>query len=160
MNMSSQFRKQRRHKARNKAYTPREVRTPMIVGSELVMQPLEAIFDQLERDGTVHTDQKGVPVFQAGDGIWYDAAEAIEGVIWHFEMISTRTGKDLPLDGLRELVIAFRYVQPVLDSTMQKLRESLPVLRRVLALGDPDEQASLLTQTMIRAEFEKQGVSA
>lgn len=152
--MSNPHKRARRAKARNKTYRPREVRTPMLVGSELVMRPLEAIVDQLDRDGTVTVDGKGVPVFQAGDGEWYDAAGGIEGVMWHFEMHATRHGLDLPLDGLRELVIALRYCVPVQTSTMAKLRAALPVLRRAMAMGDPDDQVDLLQQTRIKAEME------
>lgn len=148
--MSNPHRKARR----NKRYRPREIRTPMIVGTDLVLRPLEAIVGRLEIDGTVDVDGKGDPVFQAGDGEWYDAAGAIEGVSWHFEMLATRHGLTLPLDGLNELVIAFRYCVPVQPSTMAKLRIALPVLRRVMGMGDPQEQVNLLQQTQIRAELE------
>lgn len=141
---------------RNKRYVRRPVRTPMIVGTDLVLRPLEAIVDRLEIDGTVDVDGKGNPVFQAGDGEWYDAAGAIEGVMWHMEMWATRHRRELPLDGLRELVIAFRYCVPVQMSTMQKLRTALPLLRRAMGTGNPDEQVDLLRQTQIRAELEAQ----
>lgn len=154
--MSSQYRKQRRHKARNKAYRPRPSGVaPMIVGAHLVLHPLERIVEQIERDGTVNVDDKGMPVFQAGDGQWYDAAGAIEGVMWHFEALEVRTKRTLPLDGLRELVIAFRYCVPVMQSTLDKLNASLPVLRRVMATGKADDQLDILQQTRIRAELEK-----
>ncbi|WP_028354788.1 hypothetical protein [Bordetella petrii] len=148
--MSNKYRKQRRAKR----YVPRPVRTPMIVGTDLVLRPLEAIVDRLEIDGTVDVDGKGNPVFQAGDGEWYETAGAIEGVMWHFDMMATRHGLTLPLDGLKELIIAFRYCVPVQASTMQKLRAALPVLRKVMGTGNPNEQVDLLRQTQIRAELE------
>lgn len=148
--MSNKYRKQRR----TKRYVPKAVRTPMIVGTDLVLRPLEAIIDRLELDGMIDVDGKGNPVFRAGDGEWYDAAGAIEGVMWHMEMHATRHGLTLPLDGLRELVIAFRFCVPVQNSTMQKLRTALPVLRRVMSMAKPDDQVDLLRQTQIRAELE------
>jgi len=151
--MSNPYRRARREK-RRKPYRPREVRTPMIVGAQLVMDPLERIVAQIDRDGTTDVDERGTPVFQTGDGRWYDAAGAIEGVVWHFEMMATRHGLDLPLDGLRELVIAFRYVVPIQASTMAKLRAALPVLRQAMAGGDPADQVDILQQTRIKAEFE------
>ncbi|KAG0752367.1 hypothetical protein G6F22_021897 [Rhizopus arrhizus] len=69
-------------KPRRKQYRPRAVRAPMLVATDLVLRPLEAIIDQINRDGTVHTDAKGIPQFRAGDGKWYESAGAIEGVIW------------------------------------------------------------------------------
>jgi len=146
--------KPHRQARRTKRYTPRPVRTPMLVGTDLVLRPLEAIVDRLEIDGTVDVDGKGNPVFQAGDGDWYDAAGAIEGVMWHFDMMATRHGLTLPLDGLKELVIAFRYCVPVQASTIRKLRAALPVLRKSMSLAAPDEQVDLLRQTQIKAEME------
>jgi len=109
--MSNPHRKARRAK-RNKPYRPREIRTPMIVGTDLVLRPLEQIIDRLEIDGIVD------------------------------------------VDGLRELVIAFRYCVPVQASTMAKLRAALPVLRRAMAMADPDDQVDILRQTQIKAELE------
>jgi hypothetical protein len=148
--MSNKYRKQRRAKR----YVPKPVRTPMIVGTDLVLRPLETIIDRLEIDGTIDVDGKGNPVFPTSDGEWYDAAGAIEGVMWHMEMHATRHSLTLPLDGLKELVIAFRFCVPVQNSTMQKLRTAMPVLRRAMSLAKPDDQIDLLRQTQIRAELE------
>ena len=152
--MSNPHQHARRAKRRNKAYKPRPVRTPMLVGSELVLRPLERIIDRLEIDGTNDVDGRGTPVIQDGNGEWYDAAGGLEGVQWHFEMMATRHGLTLPLDGLRELVIALRYCVPVKASTMAKLRDALPVLRRAMATADKDDQVDLLQQTRIKAEME------
>lgn len=148
--MSCKYRKQRRAKR----YVPKPIKAPMIVGTDLVLRPLEAIIDRLEIDGTVDVDGKGNPVFRAGDGEWYDAAGAIEGVMWHFGTYSERHGVELPLDALRELVIAFRYCVPVQASTMQKLRAAMPVLRRVMGMADTNEQIDILRVVQIRAELE------
>ena len=137
-----------------KPYKPREIRAPMIVGTDLVLRPLEAIIDQIERDGTVNTSGKGVPMFQAGDGKWYDTADAIDGVIVHFEMYAMRHTIDLPLDALRELHVALKYQVPVFERTMTGLRHALPVLRRALALSDPDDAVDILTQAQIKFELE------
>ena len=145
----------RARKARNKRYTPRAVRAPMIVATDLVLRPVEAIIDQINRDGTVHADAKGIPQFQAGDGCWYEAAGAIEGVIWHFEMWCVRHGESLPLDPLRELHIALKYMVPIQERTLRNLGTAMPTLRRAMSLADPDDQVDLLRQTQIRAELEK-----
>lgn len=152
--MSNPFRKARREKRRTKPYHPRPIRTPMIVGTDLVLRPLEQIIEQLERDGTAITDSKGYPVFQAGDGQWYPSADAIEGVIWHMEMHCTRHGRALPLEGLRELHIALKYLAPVMESTLAKLDKEMPALRRAMAMADPDDQLDLLRQTQVKAELE------
>lgn len=136
-----------RHEMRPKA-------SPMIVGAEIVMRPLEQLFDELDRTGKVTVNSRGFPEFLACDGHWYEAAPAIEGLIWHFEMWCTRHRKELPLQPLRELHIALHYLVPVQESTIDALRQALPVLRRVIALGLPEDQVDLLQQTRIKAELE------
>lgn len=156
--MSSQYRKQRRHKARNKAYKPKEVRMPSIAAmagkTQLAMAPLDRIIAQIERDGTATVDSKGIPVFQASDGEWYPSGEAIAGLIWHFEMWGTRQGKTPPLEGLRELAIALHYLVPIQQSTLDKLRIELPELRRISIHMSEAEASDLVMQTQIRAELE------
>src|SRR5690606_33886464 len=151
--MSNPYRKTRREKRRNKPYRQRAKHAPMLVASDLVLRPVEAIIDRLEIDGTVDVDGKGNPIFQAGDGEWYDAAGAIEGVIWHFEMFCTRHGRELPLDSLRELHIALKYIKPVMGSTLAKLKKDMPALRRAMAMANPNDQLNLLRQTQIKAEL-------
>ena len=132
----------------------RAKRAPMLVATDLVLRPLEAIIDQINRDGTVHTDAQGFPDFRAGDGKWYEAAGAIEGVIWHFEMWCTRHNRTLPLEPLRELHIALKYLVPIREETMAGLATTMPALRRAMATADPDDQTDLLLQTQIRAELD------
>lgn len=152
--MSNPYRKARREKRRNKPYRRRAKHAPMLVASDLVLLPVKAIIDRLEIDGTVDVDGKGNPILQAGDGEWYDAAGAIEGVIWHFEMFCARHGRELPLDSLRELHIALKYLAPVMESTLAKLDKEMPALRRAMAMADPDDQLDLLRQTQVKAELE------
>ncbi|MBV7482484.1 hypothetical protein [Bordetella sp. BOR01] len=149
--MSNPYRKARREKRRNKPYRQRAKYAPMLVATDLVLRPLERIIDQLKRDGTAITDGKGYPVFQAGDGQWYPSADAIEGVIWHLEMYCTRHGRELPLGGLRDLHIALKYIKPVMESTLAKLDQDMPVLRRAMSMAKPDDQVDLLQQTRIKA---------
>ncbi|MEI2416173.1 hypothetical protein V8Z80_08305 [Orrella sp. JC864] len=152
--MSNPHRKARRAKARNKPYRPKPSEPPMLVGSHLVLSPLEHMVEQLERDGTLDTDERGTPIVIGRDGREYDAAGALEGVLWHFEMMSIRHGVTLPLDGLRELMIACRYLVPVQSGTIAKLRADLPVLRRAMATGSRVDQIDLLQQCRIKAALE------
>ncbi|KDC15347.1 hypothetical protein L542_2103 [Bordetella bronchiseptica F-1] len=57
---------------------------------------------------------------------------------------------------MRELHVALKYIAPVMESTLVKLKSDLPVLRRAMALADPDDQLELLRQTQIKAEMEAQ----
>lgn len=84
----------------------------MIMGSEIVMHPLEQLFDELDRTGKVSVNAKGYPEFVACDGRKYEVEPAIEGLIWHFEMWSVRHGKERSLQPLRGLHIALHYLVP------------------------------------------------
>ncbi|CUR74690.1 hypothetical protein [Achromobacter phage CF418P1] len=130
--------------------------SPMIVGAEIVMRPLEQLFDELDRTGKVSVNTKGYPEFLACDGHRYEAAPAIEGLIWHFEMWSIRHGRELPLQPLRDLHIALHYLVPIQESTIEGLRQALPTLRRVIALGQPTDQVDLFQQTRIKIAMEAQ----
>ncbi len=55
-----------------KPYRPRDVRTPMLVGTDLVLRPLEAIIEQIDRDGTVNASRRGVPIFQRRASMKYE----------------------------------------------------------------------------------------
>lgn len=127
---------------------------PMIVGAEIVMRPLEQLFDELDRTGKVSVNAKGYPDFLACDGRRYEAAPAIEELIWHFEMWGIRHGRKLPLQPLRDLHIALHYLVPIQESTIEGLRQALPALRRVIALGQPADQVDLFQQTRIKAAME------
>ncbi|KAG1305825.1 hypothetical protein G6F63_016579 [Rhizopus arrhizus] len=60
----------------------------------------------------------------------------------------------LPLDPLRELHIALKYLVPIRAETMAGLATTMPALRRAMATADPDDQTDLLLQTQIRAELD------
>lgn len=134
----------------------RPVAAPMIMCSEIVMRPLEQLFDELDRTGKVSVNAKGFPEFVACDGRKYEAAPAIEGLIWHFEMWSIRHGKELPLQPLRDLHIALHFLVPIQERTIEGLRAALPILRRVIALGQRDDQGDLFQQTRIKVAMEAQ----
>ncbi|MGN6659628.1 MAG: hypothetical protein ACTHKN_11615 [Achromobacter mucicolens] len=127
---------------------------PMMVGAEIVMRPLEQLFDELDRTGKVSVNARGYPDFLACDGYRYEAAPAIEGLIWHFEMWETRHGKKLPLQPLRDLHVALHYIVPVQERTVEALRHTLPILRQVMAMGTPEDQGDLLMQTCIKSLME------
>ncbi|MFY1847923.1 hypothetical protein [Achromobacter dolens] len=78
-------------KPRRKQYRPRPARLPMLIKAQQTLAPLEAIIDQIDRDGTVTTNARGVPIFLClEDGEWYASAPAIAGMADFFDMWATR----------------------------------------------------------------------
>lgn len=149
-----------RHKPRrNKRYVPRPVHTPMLIGAELAMRPLEQIIEQIDRDGTINTEN-GIPVFLACDGDWYQSAEAIEGMVWHLEMWCQRHSRTLPLEPLRNLHKALSDLEPIGPGLLADLLTSMPALRRAMSLADPEDQLDLLRQTQIKSAMQRNEVTA
>lgn len=143
-----------RRPARRSHLLPRVV--PMIIGSHLLLSPIEQIVDLIERGGQPRTSAEGQPLFQAADGKWQEAAPAIQGLIWHFEMWCIRHHQDLPLQPLRDLHTALHFLVPVQETTLEGLRTTLPALRRVMALGERADQGDLMHQTLIKSALEAQ----
>ena len=138
-----------------KAYRPKDIRAPMLIGASLVISPLEAIVDQIGADGTVHVDRFGTPQFLATDGIWYATAPALEGLVYHLEMLCARRSIDLPIEPIRQLRIAMEYSVPVTSLLLDKLKAALPVIRHTLSFADPDEQIDILRSAQIKFEMER-----
>lgn len=142
-------------KRRNKLYRPKPVRPPMIVGAVLVFGPIQAVIDQIEQDGTVTTNRSGTPMFRDGEGKWYCTATAIQGVIDHCDMWCTRHGRTLPLDSLREFQRFIKYMMPISESLLIRLRRDLPAVQAAMARGNPDDMLDLLTQVKIQDKLER-----
>lgn len=138
-----------------KAYKPRTIRAHMLIGASLVVSPIEAIFEQINTDGTVNVDKRGTPQFRATDGLWYETAPALEGLVYHLEMLCARRKIELPIKPIKELQIAMEYSVPVSGLLMQKLKAALPVIRQTLSFADPDEQIDILRSAQIKFEMER-----
>lgn len=140
---------------RNKPYRPRAKHAPLIVGAQMVFAPVLAIVEQLDRDGTLTTTASGVPIFQAGDGKWYETATALDGVIEHAEMWAARHGRAVPVESLKQFVRFVRFSMNIPATLMEQLRTDLPALQGIIARGNPNDMVDLLRQVQIKVQFEK-----
>lgn len=121
-------------KPRNKAFRPRD---PSLIKLKMqpwkvaaVMNPLTAIIDQLEQQGTIDVAGADEPVFKdAVDGDWYHSPTAIMGVVEAYEIHERRTGLSLHLDGLRKLAKLLQYHMPINAKQTAAARESLRHIR-------------------------------
>lgn len=152
-------REQRRQAERQQAHVrahrrvQRKPRVSMLAVVDTVMRPLENIIDAIERSGETGVNQRGEPVFLSPDGEWYQSAGAIEGIGWHAEMLAARRGLKLEFTGVKELVAAFRFNMPVVESTLRKVKESLPTIRRLMSAASAEDNLDVMRQTMIKAEI-------
>lgn len=137
-----------------KKYVPKDVRVPLLVGVDSVYRPLERIIEQIERDGTVNTSQRGTPMFQDINGLWFASAAAISGIVDFVEMYNRRHHTTLPILAMSELRIALDYAMPVFEHTLSRLKADLVVIRKELSLADPDDLVDILRQTQIKEQLD------
>ena len=134
---------------------PRPERLPMLVKTQQTLAPLEAIIDQIQRDGTVTIDARGVPIFYCvADGEWYASAPAISGMADFFDMWATRHGSPFKATALRQLANRLDVGMPIDAPLMAALNREIPNLRRIGASLDQADASDLLRQTQIKAEME------
>lgn len=140
---------------RNKRYVPRVARLPMLIKTQQTLAPLESIIDQIERDGTVTVDARGLPIFHCvADGEWYASAPAIAGMADFFDMWATRHGSQFKATALRQLAKRLEVGMPVDAPLLAALHAEIPSLRRIGAGLDHADATDLLQQTRILAEMD------
>lgn len=133
----------------------RQARLPMLIKTPQTLAPLEAIIDQIQRDGTVTVDARGVPIFHCvADGEWYASAPAILGMADFFDMWATRHGREFKAVALRQLAKRLEVGMPVDAPLLAALHAEIPTLRRIGAGLDQDDATDLLQQTRILAELD------
>lgn len=142
-------------KPRQKAYRPKPTRIPMLVKAQYTLEPLEAVIDQIERNGTVDVDRRGTPVFFCNtDGGWYESAPAILGMADFFDMWATRHGREFKAAALRQLANRLEVGMPIDMPLMAALRAEIPTLRKIGAGLTQADASDLLRQTQILAEMD------
>lgn len=116
-----QKRAMQRSADRQRAGRRRERRAdiPMIVKTDYVLAPVEAVLAQLELRGTVDVLPNGTPIFQAADGTWCPTADAIVGMADFFEMWATRHRASVDVSALRQIAARLEYGMPVDEYTPQ-----------------------------------------
>lgn len=140
---------------RSKHYSPKRAELPMLIRSYKVFSPLQAIIDQIAKDGTLNCSARGVPMFRdLEDGQWYETAAALQGVIDHLEMYQIRFQCDLPLSALKEFHKGLQYAMPVSAGLLARLQRDLPLLQRAMARSDPDSVNDLFRQVQIKELME------
>lgn len=133
----------------------RQARLPMLIKTQQTLAPLEAIIDQIQRDGTVTVDARGVPIFHCvADGEWYASAPAILGMADFFDMWATRHGSQFKATALRQLAKRLEVGMPVDAPLLAALHAEIPALRRIGAGLTQADASDLLRQTQIKAELE------
>lgn len=125
----------------------------MMIKSRDVLAPIEAVIEQIERDGTVTCGPKGMPIFRTPEGHYASTVYALQGLIHAFELCETRFRTSLPLEPLREFCRGLPYDWPVTESMLARLKMSLVALRQFLNWADEAVMGDIVQTVQIADEF-------
>lgn len=147
-------------KRRSKPYRQRPCGVPsMLIKAYRVLAPIEAIIEQLDRDGCVTTDQRGVPIVVMPDGDFYETAPAVLGLATLFDMWAVRHGRELNTEPLYRFANKLEHAMPFAEADVRDVTALIPVLRRIASTMDEHDAADLTRQTQIKAELENRSVA-
>lgn len=138
-----------------KKYRPAQVKTPMMVKSRDVLAPIEAIIEQIERDGTITQTIKGMPIFRTPEGHYASTVDSLEGLIHAFELCETRFNTSLPLEPLREFCRGLPYDWTITESMLARLKMSLVALRQFLNWADEAAMGDIVQTVQIADELRR-----
>jgi len=148
------------NKPRNKKHRPRNPNDALMKTQpwrmRSVFQPVIAILDQLENDGTMDISADGQPIFKdVIDGCYYDTCVALDGISECFELLSER--KNIPIDTgpLRRISNKIRYHMPVFIEDTKACRACLDVLHSHCLHLRISEAVDLIQTIRVREELER-----
>lgn len=121
-----------------------------------VFDPLLAIVDQLERDGTKDVTNGGTAIFKdAVDGHWYESCTAIIGVVEAYEIHEKRAGIKINLEPLRRLAKKLEYDMVIFPSDTQDCRACFDRMRKESLGMTVGYARELIRDTQIQEQVEK-----
>lgn len=139
-------------KKRNKTYKPKPVRGNMFIAGYRILQPVQVILDQLDRDGTVYVDSNGRAVLNDGEET-YEIVPALAGLIDWIQLRIDQAGIELDLAPLTQLKNQLHYAMPITEQVFNACKDLMPALRRVVSLMPADKALSNIRTTQIKAEL-------
>lgn len=120
-----------------------------------VFGPLERILHRLEADGTVETDGRHIVFKEDGRGGWYDAVEALRGVVAFHQLAESRHGIPATVDALNRFANKLDSGAPIFEEDLEAVRADIASCKRQ-ALQLRISQATDIVDTIrISNEMEK-----
>jgi hypothetical protein len=146
---------------RNKKYRPRSEGQRLLKTQPwkiaAVFNPLEAILNQLEQQGTIDVETyTGRPIFKDhNDGHWYESPVAIMGVVDAYAIHEQRRGIDLDMAPLRQLAKKLDVGMPIFPSDTASCRECLKRMKAETMTMTADYARGLIVDFQIKEELQK-----
>ena len=147
-------------KKRSKSYRPRtgdNIKLKMQPWKiKAVFDPLLAIIEQLEREGTKDVAPDGTAIFKDHvDGCWYDSHVALIGVCEAYEIHELRSGMPLNMEPLRRLANKLKYDMPVFESDTQDVRACFDRMRAATLEMTAGYARELVRDTQIQEKLQE-----
>lgn len=121
-----------------------------------VFDPLLAIINQLEQNGTKDVANDGTAIFlDLGDGHWYDSSVAIIGVAEAYEIHEKRAGIKINLEPMRRLAKKLEYDMPIFASDTKDVRACFVRMRAASMNMTLAYARDLIRDTQIQEQIEK-----
>jgi hypothetical protein len=121
-----------------------------------VFNPLEAILDQLEQQGTIDATPAVVAIFKdAIDGHWYESSVALMGVVDAYEIHERRTGRKIDLAALAQLANKLKYDMPIFSDDTQACRACLARMKAETVQMTAGYAKQLITDFQLMEELQK-----
>jgi hypothetical protein len=121
-----------------------------------IFNPLTAILDQLEQDGTIDIAGNGTAIFKDhNDGCWYDSSVAIMGVVEAYEIHERRTGRVLDLGPLRQIANKLKYDMPITSDDTAAARACLVRMKAETVEMTSGYAKQLIVDFQIMEEMQK-----
>lgn len=120
-----------------------------------VFTPVEAIVDQLERDGTVMTDENGVPVFSdRTEGCYYAMGPSIRGLTDAFDLHSNRHKRPILTNGLAVLCGKLELGHEITELDIAAAKRSIAAMRHEAAQMTSRYASALVQDVQLKFELE------
>jgi hypothetical protein len=121
-----------------------------------IFNPLTAILDQLEQEGTIDVASNGTAIFKDhNDGCWYDSSVAIMGVVEAYEIHERRASRALDLGPLRQIANKLKYDMPITSDDTAAARACLVRMKAETIEMTSGYAKQLITDFQIMEEMQK-----
>ncbi len=120
-----------------------------------VFGSVEKIIEQLDTDGTITTDEDGMPLFRDDfDGCFYAMAPSLRGLTDAFDLHSTRNNRPTTTAGLLALLAKLEAKEEVDDDDIAKARASVGMMRAEAMNFSAHYADRIVRDTQIKLELE------
>lgn len=131
----------------------RRIQRPSVIQILYIFDPIDRIFDQLDSDGMIHVDTRGVPVFCDCEGVWHPTVPALLGWIELWERMKAKGRFQLDLEPLHKLCRKLELDTVLMEDDVANAKAVISECRRLFRGMDTVAVASMVRDQQIAIEI-------